>query len=148
MATDKEPRLVSHFELKLGGREVVGVFRECTGMDSETEVTEHKSVDGKGNPYVRKVAGATKWSNLTLKRGVDTNKKLWEWRDEVVKSGPDKARVDGTISLLDYDGTAILSYSFKQGWPVKYGGVTLNASSNDVALEEIVICHEGLTREA
>jgi len=116
-------------------------------MDSETEVTEHKSTDAKGHPYVRKVAGAVKWSNITLKRGVDTNRKLWEWRDEVVKSGPDKARVDGTISLLDYDGTAILTYKFLQGWPVKYGGVTLNASSNDVALEEVVICHEGLSRE-
>jgi phage tail-like protein len=144
---EKEPRTVSHFELKLGGREVVGVFRECTGMDSETEVTEHKSTDAKGHPYVRKVAGATKWSNITLKRGVDTNRKLWEWRDEVVKGGPDKARVDGTISLLDYDGTPILTYKFLQGWPVKYGGVTLNASSNDVALEEVVICHEGLSRE-
>jgi phage tail-like protein len=144
---EKEPRTVSHFELKLGGREVVGVFRECTGMDSETEVTEHKSNDAKGHPQVRKVAGATKWSNVTLKRGVDTNRKLWEWRDEVVKSGPDKARVDGTISLLDYDGTPILTYKFLQGWPVKYGGVTLNASSNDVALEEVVICHEGLSRE-
>lgn len=144
---EKEPRTVSHFELKLGGREVVGVFRECTGMDSETEVTEHKSTDGKGHPQVRKVAGATKWSNITLKRGVDSNRKLWEWRDEVVKGGPDKARVDGTISLLDYDGTPILVYKFLQGWPVKYGGVTLNASSNDVALEEVVICHEGLSRE-
>ena len=145
---EKEPRTVSHFELKLGGRETVGVFRECTGMDSETEVTESKSTDAKGHPYVRKVAGATKWSNITLKRGVDTNSKLWEWRDEVIKSGPDKARVDGTISLLDYDGKAILTYKFLQGWPVKYGGVTLNASSNDVALEEVVICHEGLSREA
>jgi phage tail-like protein len=144
---EKEPRTVSHFELKLGGHEAVGVFRECTGMDSETEVTEHKSTDAKGHPYVRKVAGATKWSNITLKRGVDTNRKLWEWRDKVVKSGPDEARIDGTISLLDYDGTAILTYAFKQGWPVKYGGVTLNASSNDVALEEVVICHEGLSRE-
>jgi phage tail-like protein len=145
---EKEPRTVSHFQLKLGGNEVVGVFRECTGMDSETEVTEHKCVDGQGRQMVRKVSGATKWSNITLKRGVDSNKKLWEWRDEVVKSGPDKARVDGTISLLDYDGKPILTYKFLQGWPVKYGGVTLNASSNDVALEEVVICHEGLSREA
>jgi phage tail-like protein len=147
MADEKEPRTVSHFELKLGGHEVVGVFRECTGMDSETEVTEHKSTDAKGHPQVRKVAGALKWSNITLKRGVDSNRKLWDWRDEVIKGGPDKARIDGTISLLNYDGSKILTYKFLQGWPVKYGGVTLNASSNDIALEEIVICHEGLSRE-
>jgi phage tail-like protein len=143
---EKEPRLVSRFELKLGGNEQVGVFRECTGMDSETDITEHKSTDAKGFPHVRKVAGATKWSNITLKRGVDTNKKLWDWRQTVIEQGPDKARVDGTISLLDYDGNPILTYQFLQGWPTKYGGVTLNASSNDVATEEVVICHEGLKR--
>lgn len=144
----KEPRPGARFALALGGNEAVAVFRECTGMDSETEVTEHKSIDGKGNPYVRKVAGATKWSNVTLKRGVDTNKKLWDWRQEVIEKGPDAARIDGTIKLLDYDGSTILAYKFLQGWPIKYGGVTLNASSNDIAMEEVVICHEGLTRES
>ena len=144
----KEPRPGARFALTLGGNEDVAVFRECTGMDSETEVTEHKSIDGKGNPFVRKVAGATKWANITLKRGVDTNKKLWDWRQKVIEQGPDAARVDGTIKLLDYDGSAILAYKFLQGWPIKYGGVTLNASSNDVAMEEVVICHEGLSRES
>ena len=148
MAEEKEPRTVSHFELKLGGHEVVGVFRECSGMDSESEVTEHKAVDANGRPFVRKVVGATKWANITLKRGVDSNTKLWEWREKVVNEGPDGARVDGTISLLDYDGSAILTYKFLQGYPIKYGGVTLNAASNDVALEEVQICHEGLSREA
>src|SRR3954466_2288809 len=100
----KEPRTVSHFELHLNGREAVGVFRECTGMDSETEVTEHKAVDAHGNPFVRKIPGATKWSNITLKRGVDSDMQLWQWRDEVVKKGPDGARVDGLITLKDYDG--------------------------------------------
>src|SRR4051812_18645833 len=129
MAVEKQPRLVSRVELKLGGNEQVGVFRECTGMDSETEVTEHKSTDAKGFPTVRKVAGATKWSNITLKRGVDANKKLWEWRQTVIEKGPDEARVDGTVSLLDYDGNPILTYQFVAGFPIKYGGVTLNASS-------------------
>src|SRR4051794_12926188 len=147
MPQEKEPRPVSRFELKLGGNEQVGVFRECTGMDSETEVTEHKSTDAKGFPTVRKVAGATKWSNIVLKRGVDTNRKLWDWRQQVIEQGPDAARVDGTISLLDYDGNPILTYKFLQGWPTKYGGVTLNASSNDVALEEVTICIEKLVRE-
>jgi phage tail-like protein len=147
MATAKEPRPGSRFALKIDGHEQVGVFRECSGMDSETEVTEHKAVDAKGQLFVRKVPGATKWSNITLKRGVDTELTLWKWRDEVLTHGPDKARVDGTITLLDYDGSTILAYKFLQGWPLKYGGFALNASTNEIALEEVVICHEGLKRE-
>ena len=142
----KEPRPASHFRLKIGGHEQVGVFREVAGLESETEIVEHKSVDENGNPFVRKVPGHTKWSNLTFKRGVDENLELWKWRDQVIKEGPDSARVDGTIELLDYKGTVISTYKFLQGWPIKYSGGTLNATSNEVALEEIQICHEGLER--
>ena len=143
----KEPRPGSHFRLKIGGHESVGMFRECSGMDSETDVIEQKAVDANGLPIVRKVPGATKWSNIQLKRGVDEDLNLWKWRDDVIKQGPDKARVDGTIELIDYTGKPIATYAFKQGWPIKYVGATLNANNNEVALEELHICHEGMTRE-
>jgi phage tail-like protein len=142
----KEPRPASHFRLKLGGKETVGMFRECGGLDSETSVIEQTSVDANGLPLVRKVPGATKWSNITLKRGVDESTDLWKWRDIVVKKGPDEARTDGTVELVDYSGSAIATWQFKQGWPVKYTGATLNASGNEVAVEEIQICHEGMER--
>jgi phage tail-like protein len=144
---DQQPRPSSHFRLNLGGHESVGVFRECSGLDSETDVIEHKSVDANGLPVVRKVPGASKWSNITLKRGVDGNLDLWKWRDAVMKQGPDQARVDGTIELIDYDGSTIATYAFKQGWPIKYSGSALNASANEVAIEELHICHEGLERQ-
>ena len=96
---------------------------------------------------IRKVPGASKWSNITLKRGVDENLDLWKWRDTVIKQGPDSARVDGTIELIDYDGSTIATYAFQQGWPIKYSGSSLNASANEVAIEELHICHEGLVRE-
>jgi len=142
----KEPRPASFFRLKLSGREAIGMFRECSGIDSETSVIEQKSCDDQGRPFTRKVAGETKWSNISLKRGVDENLELWKWRDIVIKQGPDPARVDGTIELVDISGSAIATYQFKQGWPTKYSGATLNASSNDVAVEEVQICHEGCDR--
>jgi len=104
------------------------------------------SVDDKGLPFVRKVPGATKWSNITLKRGVDENSELWKWRDTVVKTGPDSARTDGSIQLIDYSGQTIATWKFVQGWPIKYSGATLNASGNEVAVEEIQIAHEGMER--
>jgi len=145
---DKQPRPSSHFRLNLGGHESAGVFRECTGLDSETDVIEAKAVDENGRLLIRKVPGSTKWSNITLKRGVDENLELWTWRDRVLKEGPDEARVDGTIVLVDYNGKDIAAYAFKQGWPAKYTGVSFNATANEVALEELQICHEGLDRQA
>jgi phage tail-like protein len=144
---DKQPRPSSHFRLNLGGRENVGMFREVSGLDSTTEVIEQKAVDSNGNPVVRKVPGATKWSDIVLKRGLDENLELWKWRDEVVKEGPEKVRVDGTIEMIDYTGSTIATYSFLQGWLKEYKGASLNAGGNEVAVEEIHICHEGLERK-
>jgi phage tail-like protein len=144
---EKQPRPSSHFRLSLGGRENVGMFRECSGLDSETEVIEQKSVDANGQPVVRKVPGATKWSNIVLKRGLDEDLELWKWRDTVIKEGPEQARVDGEIELIDYTGETIATYSVLQAWPLKYAGSSLNASGNEVAVEELHICHEGLERK-
>jgi phage tail-like protein len=132
--------------LKLGGHESVGVFQQVSGLDSETDVVEHKAVDEQGRPFTRKVAGQVKWSNIVLKRGVDENLELWKWRDTVIKQGADEARIDGTVEILDITGATIATFQFKQGWPIKYTGATLDATTNNVALEEVHIAHEGVER--
>jgi phage tail-like protein len=142
----KQPRPASHFRLDLGGHEGVGMFRECTGLDSETTVIEQHSVDDNGRPTIRRVPGATVWSHIVLKRGVDESLDVWKWRQTVLQEGPDNARIDGNIALIDYTGKTIATWKFDQGWPVKYTGSALNASGNEVALEEVHICHEGLER--
>jgi len=124
----------------------MGQFREVSGLDSESEIVEHKEVDAQGNPLIVKVNGNLKWSNIELKRGVDINKGLWEWRYMVESKGPDAARTDCTLELIDYDGSAIATYNITQAWPVKYSGASMNAGSNEVAVEGITICHEGFKR--
>jgi phage tail-like protein len=141
-----QPTTIMHFRLTLAGREMAGLFSACSGLESETAVIEEKAVDDQGRPVVRKVAGPTKWANITLRRGIDQNLDLWQWREDVVRRGPDKARVDGQIELLDYEGNVITTYRFKKAWPVKYSGAALNAGAGDVAVETIEICHEGLER--
>ena len=103
-----------------------GIFRECPGLDSETEVIEHKSVDANGNADRAQGRPATlKWSNITLKRGVDESQDALELAQAGRRrQGPDNARMDGTIELLDYNGHArSRRYKFLQGWPIKYTGV-------------------------
>jgi phage tail-like protein len=141
-----EPRPASYFRLTLGGKEAVGVFKEASGFDAESEVIEHKATDANGRPFTRKVPAGLKWSNITLKRGVDESLDIWKWRDTVIKEGADKARVNGKIELLDISGSPIATYTFANGWPIKYVAATLDASTNNVAMEELQICHEGFSR--
>jgi phage tail-like protein len=138
--------LIQHFRLTLDDRELSAMFRECTGLDSESEITEYRSLEDSGQPVVRKVPGATKWSNITLKRGLGENRELWDWRGVVHREGAHAARTDGTIELIDSEGSPIATYRFIQGWPVKYSAAEPLAASGDVAGERIVIAHEGFVR--
>jgi phage tail-like protein len=146
MASAQKPRPTNHFRLKIGGREAIGQFREISGLDSEQEIVEQKEVDANGNPVIVKVPGNLKWSNVELKRGIDVDRGLWEWRYEVETKGPDSARTDCTLELIDYDGSAIATYMLHQAWPSKYTGAAMNAGSNEVAVEAMTICHEGFKR--
>ena len=146
MARPREPVTASHFRLTIGGHESAGFFREVSGISSETDVTEETATDQRGRSVVRRVPGANRYGNITLKRGVDTNTELWKWRKQVIDRGPDAARVDGTIELLDAQGRPIATYRFLQGWPIKYVGPNLNAASNEIPIETIEIAHEGLER--
>jgi phage tail-like protein len=146
MASAQKPRPTNHFRLQVGGKEAIGQFREISGLDTESEIIEQKEVDANGRQVTVKVSGADKWSNIELKRGVDVDKGLYEWRRMVEDQGPDAARTDCTLELLDYDGSPIATYTITQAWPVKYTGVAMNAGSNEIAVEGITLAHEGFKR--
>ena len=146
MASAQKPRPTNHFRLQVGGKEAIGQFREISGLDTESEIVEQKEVDANGRQVTIKVSGGDKWSNIELKRGVDVDKGLYEWRKMVEDKGPDGARTDCTLELLDYDGSPIATYTITQAWPVKYTGVSMNAGSNEIAVEGITLCHEGFKR--
>ena len=146
MATPKKPRPSNHFRLTVGGKEAAGQFRECSGLDAENEIIEEKEINAQGLPTIIKVPGNMKWSNIELKRGVDPDKCLWEWRYQVESGGPDSARTDCTLELCDYDGSAIATYTILQAWPSKYTGAAMNAGANEIAVEAVTLCHEGFKR--
>jgi phage tail-like protein len=56
-------------------------------------------------------------------------------------------RADGTITLLDDSRQAVMVWHFRRGWPCKLTGPDLKAKGNDIAIETLEICHEGLEIE-
>jgi|SRR5215211_698003 len=142
-ANDKEAPIAVSFRLTISGTESAGVFKEATGFDSESEVSEIKRSLPNGRTEVVKAAGNAKWSDIELKRGVDQDKSLWNWRKLVIAGKLDAARKDCTITMLDYEGQPVVTYSIINAWPKKYTGVGLKADSNEVAVEGITLSHEG-----
>jgi phage tail-like protein len=141
-ANDKEAHAPIWCTLRIGGAEGAVFFKEATGFDSESEVSETKR-SRTDERDANKSMGNTKWSDIELKRGVDQDKTLWNWRKMIVDGKLKEARKDCTITMLDFEGQPIVTYSIINAWPKKYTGIGLRADSDEAALEAVTLRHEG-----
>ena len=118
----------------------VAGFSECTGLETTLDVEEYK--EGGNNGAVLRFPTRTTWGNIRLKRGVVLDDDLWNWHyDFVLGQG---RRRDGVIVLQNDQHSPVKVWTFTRGLPVKWTGPSLNASQNQVAIEELEIAHEGL----
>jgi len=142
---DQDPLVSSWFGVEFQGQ-VVGAFRECTGLGSENEVVEYKASGQKGEYVIKKVPGRLKWNNITLKRGITDAMDMWQWRKLVEQGKITDARKNGTITMYNQQGNAIAKWNFTNAWPSKLSGPSANAGNNEVAIEELELTHEGYER--
>ncbi len=142
----EDPLLGFNFMLQLEGA-VAGYFAECSGIGSEHEVVEQKVVDKQGHEMVRKIPGRLKFTDVTLKRGITSDLKIWEWRDLAVQGKVKDARKNCTITMLSREYKPVAVWHFTNAWPSKVTGPSLKADSNEIGVEEVTIVHEGLFRE-
>lgn len=140
-----DPLVSFNFEVKIEGK-LSGYFTECSGLGSESEVTEHKIVGSGDREAVRKIPGRLKWGDITLKRGITANMDIWDWRQMVVDGKVGAARANGSVIMYDQAGTAVAQWDFVAGWPSKVTGPSVQADSSAVGVEEMVIVHEGIKR--
>jgi phage tail-like protein len=131
-----------NFKLEIDGITRAG-FREVSGLDAGTDAVDYREGDEKGN-VVRKLTGLNKYGNITCKRGLTDDQKLWEWRKTVIDGKTE--RKNGSIVLNDETGAEKLRWNFVEGWATKWTGPAFNATSNDVAIETLEIAHEGLSK--
>lgn len=116
-----------------------GQFSEVSGLGAGPVIGEFR--EGSGNRSVHQLAGGHKSALITLKRGlVDTP--FYEWCRRAV-AGTD-SRSDGSIVLLDEQGAAAGCWKFTGGSPVGWTGPDLAATANEVAIETLQLCYEGL----
>ena len=123
--------------------EPLGGFSDVSGIGTEITIAEYRNGNEPEN-HVRKVPGVHKVSDVTLKRGIVSSQDLWEWIDEVRRTGVSGQR-DVTITMRDEAGTDVQSWTLRSVVPMKYTGPTLAAKGGgDVAMEELVLSAEGI----
>jgi len=117
-----------------------GGFSECSGLEMSMEIEEFR--EGGNNATVLKFPTGIKWNDITLKKGLTLGTELWDWFDGFVQGRGE--RKDGVITLHNESQLPQVAWGFRRGLPIKYTGPTMNATSNEVAIESIQIAHEGL----
>jgi phage tail-like protein len=122
------------------GSAVRGSFAEASGL--EVEVTPIEYRNGSEDITVRKITGLKKYTNVVLKRGVIGDLAFWNWILEAMNGNV--RRTEGSVVLLNENKQEVMRWNLTRAWPCKYTGPGLNAKNNEIAMETLEICHEGL----
>lgn len=140
MATNY-PVPVFHFQVDWGATRVG--FTEVSGLNIDVQPIDYR--EGSYLDYqVTKMPGIPKFNDITLKRGImKADNELYQWLTTIKLNQVD--RRDITISLLNEDHDPIIIWNVEQAWPCKLEGPSLKSTGNEVAIEGVTICHEGLT---
>jgi len=142
--TRRDPLPVFCFHVtftSLGGT-VATYFKSVSGLRYETEVIPVRA--GGANDTTFNLVGGMKWSPLVLKQGFTNSSGLLAWRTAWTQDGA-KTRSGGSIIQLDTALTPKAEWKFVNGWPSKWEIGEFDAGKNELAIETLEICHEGLT---
>ncbi len=122
-------------------------FTEVSGLDFETQVIEYR--EGSNPEYNKlKQPGLTKYSDIVLKRGTILGD--YDFYNTWIKSFmfqdvAGKLRQTVTIMLLGEDHKPAIIWTVHNAWVSQIKCTDLNANANEVAIETLVLVHEGLT---
>ena len=146
MARTGYPLPKFHFQVDWGAEGEFG-FTEVSGLDIELEVIEYREGDDP-NLTKKKQPGLKKFTDISCKRGI------FRGQDSFVQALRDRSgsqvennldRRDIMITLLaDDHNTPLITWKAQNAWLKKVQSTDLKADGNEVAIETMEICHEGL----
>ncbi len=133
-----------HFKATFGDKGEIS-FQEVSGLDAEYDIIEYRAGNSIDFSTV-KMPGLRKGSDVTLKKGMfKDDTALYDYFNETKMNTI--ARQTVTIQLLDEEHNPMFTWTLKNAFPMKVSGTDLNAQNSEVAVEEIVLAHEGLSFE-
>jgi phage tail-like protein len=149
MALRNNPYPAFNFIVRLGDGggedQVVGGFSDFSGAGNEVKFAEYRNGNDPEN-HVRKIAGTNTTNDVTLKRGIIGDLRLFTWLKETREGDHDPRTV--TVTLLDERRTGVCQWVLRSAQPKKWTGPTLSGKSNDVAMEELSLVAERIDFES
>ena len=135
----KDSHIGLRFWVQLGQVEIAG-FKECSPLIVETEMFEYP--EGGLNTYTHKLPVRTKYSNITLKRGIDEGQDLYQWYVKVMQGQMKRQNI--SIIVYNSTGKEVRKWDLQHAYPCKWTGPDLKTDQGAIAVESVEIAHEGL----
>ena len=136
------------FQVIVDGRVVAGISK-MGALKRTTEVVEHQ--DGGAISTLHFSPGTTRFEPILLERVLshDTTFKNWAERCRNLQGdGAHQFRKDLRINVLNEQGDTVQSYMVYRCWVSEYQALPeLHADDNEVAIESVLIQHEGFERD-
>lgn len=141
----QDPLRNFRYRLEIDGIEQ-GWFAEVAIGDLSTDPIEYR--EGDEITTVRKLNGLNKYGNITLKWGITDSMELAEWHQLVVDDSTplDAARRTVIIRVQSEAGADKAAFEVFKAWPCKYDPSDLNGKGNEVAIDTLELCNEGIKR--
>lgn len=122
-----------------------GHFTEVSGLGVRVERISYREAGN--NSVIRAIPGRVTYPPVTLRYGLTGSPELWEWLMTAVEGRV--SRRNASIVMLDPSGSSeILRWNLLNAWPEEWFGAPLDAMSRELAIETLVLAHEGLQRES
>ncbi|MQY12614.1 hypothetical protein SRB5_27500 [Streptomyces sp. RB5] len=145
MPTRDNPYGAFKFRVKLGDEADEGFvagFSEVSGLGNEIKYAEYRNGNDAEN-HVRKIANINTTDDVTLKRGVIGDLRLFQWLDATRDGEFDPRTV--VIVLMDERGADACSWTLLSAQPKKWVGPTLSGKGGgEVAMEELHLVAESI----
>lgn len=144
MAVRDNPYGAFNFMVKLGDvggeDQIAGGFSDFSGAGNEVKYSEYRNGNDAEN-HVRKVANTNTTDDVTLKRGIIGDLRLFDWI-KATREGRFEPRTV-TVTLLDEARNDVCAWVLRSAQPKKWVGPTLAAKGGgDVVMEELHLVAE------
>ena|SRR5438309_9758829 len=138
-----DPYRSYNFRLEINGV-TEAYFHECAGIGVKIHKVRWRN--GGNSQTVHCLPGRVEYSDIRLRYGLTNSADMWQWLQSAVKGCVQ--RKNAAIVLLDNDGIKeAMRWNLSQAWIAEWNGPSLNALSNEVAIEEMVLVYETLQRD-
>lgn len=136
-----DPYRKFRYRVEVEGIQQAG-FSEVSGFDASLDVVEYR--EGTDVITPRKLPGLAKYGNITLKWGVTDSMDLYDWISECIQGTVTRKTV--TIIAINEEGEDVATWMVNEAWPCRYTAPDFDASASEVAIENLELAHEGMTR--